>query len=127
MFSHVTVGISDLDRGLAFYRPLMAALGLKEKFREPDVPGQQWAGFVGNEGEAAARLPVSAGSCGGIDDSTSEPAVWRAGTHKPNSLPNQAFTALPSPHCIRCPSTGNAGGAAGPAAVVRCPAPGRGG
>ncbi len=46
MFSHVTVGVSDFDRALGFYRPLMSALGLVEKFSEPDVPGQHWAGYV---------------------------------------------------------------------------------
>ena len=42
MFSHVMVGITDLDRALAFYRPLMQALGLEERFCNPAVP---WAGW----------------------------------------------------------------------------------
>ncbi|MCB1329145.1 MAG: VOC family protein [Maritimibacter sp.] len=45
MFSHVTLGIADLDRALAFYRPLTAALGLVEKFSTPDI-GRFWAGYV---------------------------------------------------------------------------------
>ncbi|GKY90197.1 VOC family protein [Sinisalibacter aestuarii] len=45
MFSHVTLGISDLDRALAFYRPLTAALELEEKFNTPDI-GRFWAGYV---------------------------------------------------------------------------------
>jgi len=42
MFSHACVGISDFDRALAFYTPLMQALGLPQRFVEPDVP---WAGW----------------------------------------------------------------------------------
>ena len=42
MFSHVMVGITDLDRALAFYRPLMQALGLEERFC---VPEHHWAGW----------------------------------------------------------------------------------
>lgn len=42
MFSHVFVGISDFDRALAFYRPLMASLGLSPRFCEPERP---WAGW----------------------------------------------------------------------------------
>lgn len=52
MFSHVTLGVSGFDRALAFYRPFTAALDLIEKFCEPDVPGQQWAGYMA---QGAAR------------------------------------------------------------------------
>ncbi|MBI5333953.1 MAG: VOC family protein [Burkholderiales bacterium] len=47
MFSHVFIGISDFDRALAFYRPLMAALGLAERFCDPDRP---WAGWQSSPG-----------------------------------------------------------------------------
>lgn len=50
MFSHVTLGIADLDRALAFYRPLTRALGLVEKFNTPDI-GRFWAGYA-TPGEA---------------------------------------------------------------------------
>lgn len=43
MISHVTVGISDLDRALAFYGPVLAELGLIQKFVEPE---NGWAGWV---------------------------------------------------------------------------------
>ena len=43
MFSHVFVGVRDFERALRFYTPLMAPLGLKLKFSEPDRP---WAGWV---------------------------------------------------------------------------------
>ena len=42
MFSHVFVSVTDFDRAMAFYRPVMAALGLQEKFSEPDVPWTGW-------------------------------------------------------------------------------------
>ena len=45
MFSHVTIGIADLDRARAFYRPLTEALGLIEKFHTPDI-GRYWAGYM---------------------------------------------------------------------------------
>lgn len=42
MFSHVMVGVSDFDRAMAFYRPVMDALGISLRFVEPDRP---WAGW----------------------------------------------------------------------------------
>lgn len=43
-FSHVTLGISDIDRAVAFYRPLMEALGWEERFATRNPPGP-WAGW----------------------------------------------------------------------------------
>lgn len=42
MLSHVFVGITDFERALAFYRPLMAALGIQERFCDHQRP---WAGW----------------------------------------------------------------------------------
>lgn len=42
MFSHVMVGVSDFDRAMAFYRPVMDALGIALRFVEDDRP---WAGW----------------------------------------------------------------------------------
>ena len=42
MFSHVFLGTRDFERALAFYRPLMALLGVAERFCEPEKP---WAGW----------------------------------------------------------------------------------
>jgi lactoylglutathione lyase len=47
MFSHIFVGVSDFDRALAFYNPLMAALGLKLRFCDRERP---WAGWQSNPG-----------------------------------------------------------------------------
>jgi lactoylglutathione lyase len=43
VISHVTVGISDLERALAFYKPVLAELGLHLKFVELE---NQWAGWM---------------------------------------------------------------------------------
>ena len=40
MLSHITVGVTDVQRALTFYRPLMSSLGLVLKFSEP-----HWAGW----------------------------------------------------------------------------------
>lgn len=42
MFSHIFVGTNDFERALAFYRPLMAALGIEPRFCEA---GRPWAGW----------------------------------------------------------------------------------
>ena len=42
MFSHVFVGVSDFDRALAFYEPLMAVLGIESRFCDRSRP---WAGW----------------------------------------------------------------------------------
>jgi len=42
MFSHISVGITDFDRALRFYRRLFAILQIEERFCEPDIP---WAGW----------------------------------------------------------------------------------
>lgn len=43
MLSHTCLGVSDLDRAMAFYGPLMDALGHVLKFREPEYG---WAGWM---------------------------------------------------------------------------------
>ena len=47
MFSHVFVGVSDFERALAFYNPLMRALGNEARFCEPSRP---WAGWQSRPG-----------------------------------------------------------------------------
>lgn len=42
MFSHVFVGITDFDRALAFYEPLMRILGIEQRFCDRSRP---WAGW----------------------------------------------------------------------------------
>ena len=42
MLSHVHVGVSDFERALAFYGPVLVRLGLVQRCCEPDVP---WAGW----------------------------------------------------------------------------------
>lgn len=42
MFSHVFLGVDDFDRALAFYDPLMTALGIERRFCDRSRP---WAGW----------------------------------------------------------------------------------
>lgn len=42
MFSHIFISVSDFDRALLFYQPLMRSLGLEQRWLEPDRP---WAGW----------------------------------------------------------------------------------
>lgn len=47
MFSHIFVGVRDFDRALAFYAPVMAALGLAPRFCDRARP---WAGWQSSPG-----------------------------------------------------------------------------
>ena len=47
MFSHIFVGVNDFERALAFYNPLMAALGIEARFCEASRP---WAGWQSQPG-----------------------------------------------------------------------------
>ncbi len=47
MFSHIFVGVNDFERSLAFYNPLMAALGIEARFCEASRP---WAGWQSQPG-----------------------------------------------------------------------------
>jgi catechol 2,3-dioxygenase-like lactoylglutathione lyase family enzyme len=42
MFSHVFIGTADFERALAFYGPLMARLGIAQRFCDRSRP---WAGW----------------------------------------------------------------------------------
>lgn len=42
MFSHIFIGVRDFERALVFYRPLLAQLGLAERFVDR---GRPWAGW----------------------------------------------------------------------------------
>lgn len=47
MFSHVMVGVGDFDRALAFYRPVLGALGIAYRFQDDARP---WAGWQSSPG-----------------------------------------------------------------------------
>lgn len=47
MFSHIFVGVSDFERALGFYGPLMAALGIAPRFCDRERP---WAGWQSSPG-----------------------------------------------------------------------------
>lgn len=56
MFSHVFFGVSDFERALSFYRPLMNCIGLEEKFCDHSRP---WAGWQ-KVGEARPLFLIGA-------------------------------------------------------------------
>jgi len=47
MFSHIFVGVSDFDRALSFYQPLMKALDIEQRFCDRSRP---WAGWQTTDG-----------------------------------------------------------------------------
>ncbi|MBN8743903.1 MAG: VOC family protein [Thiomonas arsenitoxydans] len=47
MFSHVMVGVANFDRAMAFYKPVLDALGVQFRFQEPERP---WAGWESSPG-----------------------------------------------------------------------------
>lgn len=47
MFSHIFLGVSDFERALAFYAPLMEALGVEARFCDRTRP---WAGWQSEPG-----------------------------------------------------------------------------
>jgi catechol 2,3-dioxygenase-like lactoylglutathione lyase family enzyme len=47
VFSHIFVGVSDFERALAFYDPLLSELGIKARFCER---GRPWAGWQSEPG-----------------------------------------------------------------------------
>jgi hypothetical protein len=51
MISHVFIGITDFQRALAFYTPLMDSLDLSLKFCDTEKP---WAGLGGTPCDTAA-------------------------------------------------------------------------
>ncbi len=42
MFSHIVVSVSDFERAMLFYKPVMAAIGVEPRFVEAEIP---WAGW----------------------------------------------------------------------------------
>jgi catechol 2,3-dioxygenase-like lactoylglutathione lyase family enzyme len=47
VFSHIFLGVKDFDRALAFYKPLMEAIGAPLRFVEASRP---WAGWQSEPG-----------------------------------------------------------------------------
>jgi catechol 2,3-dioxygenase-like lactoylglutathione lyase family enzyme len=47
VISHVHLGVADLARALAFYRPLLAELGLPARFEDESAG---WAGWAARDG-----------------------------------------------------------------------------
>jgi catechol 2,3-dioxygenase-like lactoylglutathione lyase family enzyme len=65
MFSHITVGVSDLDRAAAFYDALLTPLGLAQREVVPDggPPSRCWHMPGVNLPRFYAYLPFDGRSC----------------------------------------------------------------
>lgn len=42
MFSHIMVGVTDFDRAMAFYKPVLDSLGIQRRFQEDERPRAGW-------------------------------------------------------------------------------------
>lgn len=98
MISHVFIGITDFERALAFYTPLMAALGLERKFADPAKP---WAGWMA-PGKARPLF-----------------VIGRPFDGQPHAAGNGQMTALLAPsrahvECAHAAALANAGSCEGP-------------
>lgn len=83
MYSHVFVGVSDFERGFAFYEALMQALGVPLRFCERDKPWAGWQSDPGPRplfliGQPYDRRPHSAGNGQMVAFAASSRAVVRA-------------------------------------------------
>ena len=59
MISHVTLGITDFERAMAFYAPVLQALGLRLRFRDAARPWAAWQpAEATGDGRAAGRPPL---------------------------------------------------------------------
>lgn len=57
MISHVVIGISDFDRAMRFYLPLMTALQCELRLTDPTVPWTVWAAPGGQRPYFIIRQP----------------------------------------------------------------------
>jgi catechol 2,3-dioxygenase-like lactoylglutathione lyase family enzyme len=65
MFSHITVGVSDLDRAARFYDAVLAPLGLSQRPVTPDggPPSRCWVGPGGGLPRFFTYLPFDGQPC----------------------------------------------------------------
>jgi len=67
MFSHIFIGVTDFTAAHAFYAPLMAELGLRQRFFEPERSWAAWQLKTGGRplfiiGRPFDRAPHEAGN-----------------------------------------------------------------
>jgi lactoylglutathione lyase len=60
MFSHIFIGVSDFERALAFYQPLMALLGNQARFCDHARPWAGWQKAGQTSGQARPLFLVGA-------------------------------------------------------------------
>jgi catechol 2,3-dioxygenase-like lactoylglutathione lyase family enzyme len=61
MFSHIFIGVSDFPKAHAFYAPLMAELGLRQRFFEPERAWAAWQLQTGGRPLFIIGLPFDRG------------------------------------------------------------------
>jgi lactoylglutathione lyase len=59
MFSHVYVGVADFIRAHSFYGPLLAELGLRQRFLDPDHSWAAWQTAAGGRPLFIIGLPFN--------------------------------------------------------------------
>ena len=64
MLSHIFIGITDFERALRFYRPVLASLGIEERFCEPERPWAGWPAWPSSGGRPRLDSISSAMSAG---------------------------------------------------------------
>ena len=57
MISHINFGVSDFDRAHAFYAPIMAELGLRQRFCDPQKGWAAWQPKTGGRPLFIIALP----------------------------------------------------------------------
>ena len=57
MISHIVIGISDFERAMRFYGPLMAALQFKVRLSDPSTPWTVWSAADGRRPFFIIRPP----------------------------------------------------------------------
>src|SRR5450830_1598195 len=108
MLSHIFIGITDFERALRFYRPVLASLGIEERFCEPERP---WAGWHSAGGQrplfVIARPHDGQPPAPGNGQMTAFLAPSRATVHAahPAALPHPRRQAVNGPH--KAPGTEN--------------------
>jgi catechol 2,3-dioxygenase-like lactoylglutathione lyase family enzyme len=86
MFSHVFIGVGDVERALAFYRPILGALGLEARFCDPNRP---WAGWQ-TPGQARPLFLIGAPFDGQPHATrTATSCAWCATTRQRDSQPSR--------------------------------------
>jgi lactoylglutathione lyase len=79
MLSHISVGVTDFERALAFYSALFGVLGLEQRFCEHDKP---WAGWQSAGGQRPLFLITQPFDGAPPEAGNGQMAAFSAGSRK---------------------------------------------